>query len=770
MRDRVIVPIVSYSIVAIVIGVFAIGGFPKFSGTSQVREVDSRVAALSREYGLLTSDAMRLAADQENIQEKISILGDQTSQLEEDIQSVAGLHARNRRELATTLTLQNQIGSTASESQTRALQQTVSVLKESIAALQNHTVERVDTLKAVALQQSSGILKAEEAALPQAPLYNISIEGTSGGHLVNGTKTSVSFFIAQPHIGAPVPFPQWTSSPSVLNESGMLPFTVTMHCLGCSTGAVQAKVVTYSLASGASSEARFDFVPDLRSTPADTQNLLVFDVQSDGIWYDHLLVNLSNISNDAATTSAGAAQTVRLTTPSKPAGSLKADIVFEIYRDKGTLQVAIQPIHPALVAKFPSSHMGDAGFIPFAVSVLDDTDVKQEERDFYAALRKATDESKLADTSKINETFVNLGRHLHTKLFEAAIVDSDLQAFIDSFENIEIPGYHFRVQINSSDVKLPWQLLNFSSSGDDDLRKFWGFRYELSVMPFLPTVNGTLPSVMEYDSKSSAIFAAYPHSSNVPAIADPNPVVRFANEEYGVVKDSMQGGVPIYVESKQDLLNNLTSNSGSIKLVFAYTHAGSGMGAATVPPAMNAGSDQPIIYVPDGRGPRLLFGTGSTDEVMVFPKDIFDLLEKRKTKKELLFSGRPIALLNACETGLGSLSIDSGDYSGTADGFPENLLQSGFRGVIATQSRVFAESARDFGDDLIRQIFTDTDIPHALFVSRWNYYDKTKTTLGLLYSYYGNPDANVKLTVPPKQQISAVGRQTHENSASVAKH
>jgi hypothetical protein len=98
-----------------------------------------------------------------------------------------------------------------------------------------------------------------------------------------------------------------------------------------------------------------------------------------------------------------------------------------------------------------------------------------------------------------------------------------------------------------------------------------------------------------------------------------------------------------------------------------------------------------------------------------------------------LLSRQPLVFLNACETGT------AGFFATGALNFPGTLLSLGARGVIATESPIWMLFGYHFGQELISHLFAGEEVSAALLTVRKEFLNRNNP-LGLLYSYYGNPD------------------------------
>ena len=100
--------------------------------------------------------------------------------------------------------------------------------------------------------------------------------------------------------------------------------------------------------------------------------------------------------------------------------------------------------------------------------------------------------------------------------------------------------------------------------------------------------------------------------------------------------------------------------------------------------------------------------------------------------------------LDACETGLSpQIVIDDPDVTGTARSFPTALLTAGARGVLVSESKVWDDFALFFGNALIEKLLSGKEVATSLLETRHQFLTNSNNPMGLLFSYYGNPDVRI---------------------------
>lgn len=617
-----------------------------------------------------------------------------------------------------------------------------------------------------ALQEVSRL--AQNPSVPETATYNAIIGPNGSNQLMDSVKTTIRFFIGQPHINAGVPFPKWTVSPAILSVPNTAPLTVTMKCIPCSKNSLQERIITYSSENGASSEATFEILPTRRlARQEDGMSQIVFDVASNGIEYDHLVMDVYVSPVQEASNPAAQVLSPSQGTPApsinrsgvggapygEPPGSRRADIVFQFFRDPDKLRVRIQPILPELVTLFGDKYLEKGELRNFETGPLSEKDIQDDANAAYVSLTSligprneafqkllsghpsSSPEIPLSmdfepeERNAILREFFKVGADFYSKLFTDASAEADLRRLMASFAEFTAHHDRLRVQVLTSNITIPWQLL-CPPSDSVESKNFWGFSYELTIVPFR-TDGGTPRPILEYSAPDSTVFAGY----NDEEFSN-HYIIEKGKEESDIVGKTLQHKVDFY-DTRDAFLKALDDKRDSVQLIFAYTHATSGTMDFTP-------GDGGTLYHQDPDGPRLLF----SEKKYARPRDIYSLKIFHKSEADHggFFSAQPFVFLNACETTtLGFNPAGTKDTTGTTAGFPETLLRLGARGVVGTESRVWAPFAFYFGDELLHKILLGAEIPRALLDVRLMYDHDHNNPLGLLYSYYGNPDVQMKV-------------------------
>jgi CHAT domain len=167
------------------------------------------------------------------------------------------------------------------------------------------------------------------------------------------------------------------------------------------------------------------------------------------------------------------------------------------------------------------------------------------------------------------------------------------------------------------------------------------------------------------------------------------------------------------------------------------THAESG----TIASQNSSGITQ---FIEDPSGPKLNF---AANEALTL-RDL-DQLNFPWVPGGFKLGGRPLVILNGCETGTW------GFYSTSAYNYPGTFLKFGARGVIVTDAPVWAAVASKFGARLMTRLAKGENVPSAILATKQELMSKEDDPLGLLYSYYGGTNVSINLSKVPQQPLAA---------------
>lgn len=585
---------------------------------------------------------------------------------------------------------------------------------------------------------------------PEPPVYNAIFKPVYPGtttQLYDGQRTRVRFFVGPSDSTNGLSLKNWSVNPKILSAKGIVPLSVTMNCTPCATNSVQTQAITYDAKKKRSSEAVFAFVPTVKLARTGVSNL-IFSVSTKGVELDRIVADVG-IGQRAVP---AAMQSEHAFSAELPSG-VNSDLTLIFSSEpSGDLSVQIDPANPDLIAKFNKRHLAGGQLRRFPISV-NETELQLFAFNAYVNLRGIVDQYdkpvqqalaagpsggtqlsssasvkfNAGDYKKVVGLLNDVGTLFYRRLFVDEGVDPDLRDLMLAVRNFDIPGRPLRLRISAKNLHFPWQLLHPPASSDEKL--FWGFRYILTVDSLGRSTEGRLPGPLIMDSNSNQIFVVYKEdggSSQCPTSPESSKdeVSQLACLQLAHYKQDFGSKVQ-EVHSNTELLQLLKSSGATLKTLVAYAHATSGMEFQTQP-------NGAVTAAPDIRGPRLLFASDN----FVTPFDIESLMNNLDESHTSFFKDNPLVFLNACETGTGGLGLFGGPS------FPVTLLHMGARGVIATESPVWAYFAYHFGNDLIDELRKGVPAPEALFKIRQNYLG-AGNPLGLLYSYYGAPDVQI---------------------------
>jgi hypothetical protein len=299
--------------------------------------------------------------------------------------------------------------------------------------------------------------------------------------------------------------------------------------------------------------------------------------------------------------------------------------------------------------------------------------------------------------------------------------------------------------ITPEGFEIPWQFLH--PTGDISKDKFWGFRYELTVIPMQHSSDNVGNPFLDSDG-GEVVFAQYRGSSEEIDISVAKKAKEFGESLQSLLK---QGSGYKPASSKQELINTFSQAREKTWLIAAYTHATAGVTAVK-------GEGNEYGITSDGAGVRLRF----TPDESFFSSDIEDLYNALEQNPDgslpTYFPRRPLAFLDGCETGSSiETVIKDQDVAGTASifntngkslGFPTELMNAGARGVLVTESKVPVNFASSFGQALLKQLFSGGQVASSLLEVRLRFRDKARNPMGLVFSYYGNPDLRIAANHP----------------------
>jgi hypothetical protein len=564
---------------------------------------------------------------------------------------------------------------------------------------------------------------------PAAPVYNALFDGALNPRplrLEPGRTVTIRFFIGEPNADSSLTAEKWTVNPAVLNAPGRLELTVQLYCEVCSENRFQKDAITYDGGQRRSTEARFVVVPnaDLVTTGVGR---FVFGVSSRGREVD-------NITVEATLGSDTAPPVVAVQRPYEPPPADGPDVDLTITAEGigDRISFTFEPFDPRLRNAVGRRHLlPDGRFKSFssgrnasnaAAAIVSDVYTRLravasgfEDKLRVALTRSATGVPRITDLDKMPEKdAVQLLEYMVTRtrtLYGTTLLsDSALAEMFDIIEktNLRRP---MRIVIVQTGLAFPWQLLH--PPGPLDPGSVWGFKYELTVVP---TASRPGRIAARPPAPARLVFGLY---GDEKADEDVYRLGRLGRAAY----EKETARKTVLADSGASLIKIFTHERHDVGAFVTYTHAQSGLPASGSSPAQTAA------------GPRIEFGPKdyvSADDLNDTVSRIFGPHEYRT---QFFLQQRPFVLLNACETGVASVS------GATADGFPEVFLFLGARGVVATEGPVPVYFGYFFGRELLADVRSGTPFPAAVSALRLKMW-KQHNPMGLLYAYYGSPFAS----------------------------
>ena len=382
---------------------------------------------------------------------------------------------------------------------------------------------------------------------------------------------------------------------------------VRMSCFACATPTMQSATITYSRDKSGSSEATFQIVPIQKLARAtDGFFQVAFDVSVNGVEYDHIVVGLyAQGPVIAASNGSSLAQNVSAPPPpaqpqsddvlsARPDGSRDADLELDFAKSGSDLLVGVNPVDPKLKAWLSDNNITFSGYQRFTIGT---PDVETITRKGYISLRAILEpRSELwkyasqtgqasspilpsmaglalsdKDYKAVLKTLYTTGAALYATLFSDAKEDTlkKVMFYVDTFRS----DHPLRIRIYTDEnIQIPWQLLHPPGNIMSD--KFWGFRYELSIVPSF-YAKGRLEGPLEYSPADRIVFASYRDKVGDPVDAE---VSRYAEEFGRHLKESIKNGsVFSPVNTRTDLLDKLLTLRKEVWFIAAYAHASSGV-------------------------------------------------------------------------------------------------------------------------------------------------------------------------------------------------
>lgn len=589
------------------------------------------------------------------------------------------------------------------------------------------------------------------------PIYNALISPSSSNgtvtHIYDGKDTTLTFYIGAMDPANALVAPLWTVDPSILNSLSNLPLIVTFSCDACESQQVQQQVITFVSKEKRSSQGVFHFTPTTSLTNGGQSRLFLDVSNASGVHFNHLAIDvvLESVGVIAQFPEPNL-RPLGTFAPASPSGN-EPDATITIWKNEfGNFSLTVMPTNPLLVPLFAGKHLKNGQLKVFDSGNFSVEELRADSKDTALVLQGVSDQldeglkgllvaanltqpiqmdpSTLnmtrADEKKIVDTFYAFGSLVYMRMFNDN--DADLGFIIGQLESFSPAGRAARVLIQTNRIAFPWQILHapqpssaIANGTPINTNTFWGLQFDLRVDSLNRGTPGLPEGTIRSASDATSVFGTYRSGSG--ASTSDLIVTRLAKQQADVVKNQMAFQNSLVEETRQMFIDDLEKHHRDLTFLGIFAHGASGWIVSKLPTGET-------VLQPEAAGPRVIFSTTEPFTAV----DITKLPVGVSATSASFLEKSPVVLLNACETGMASVS--------TVDGLtlPIALLNIGASGVVATEAPVWSPFAYGFGNDLIKQMSKGIEVSSGLRQLRKAYIDSPHNNpLGLLYSYYGSP-------------------------------
>ena len=585
-------------------------------------------------------------------------------------------------------------------------------------------------------------LLAVESAPVVKLVYNAVFTTAQPGtltDLADARIAHVSFFIDTPNSKSATDAASHAVSSEILAAKENLPLTVTMNCPFCQAPPVSSRSMVYLPNKGYSTYAEFDFTP-LRKKLQGSSGVgqIGFLIYKEATRVDSVPVNVRIVADGQPSATVPIQQPHPSAAPSIELSSWQRPIDLKLtIRVDNSQRVQVSIVGSDEIERlFNGQNRQPDRSLKFLDTGLMATEIPKLASNFYKDLYAIIDgDSSLrqklvgadpavvpvinnltlteSDQQALLRAFAKHGALWYHELF-IIYADPALRKMIEMFGNYPSPDHPRRVQIESSGLYLPWQILIPSAAGDLDGTAFWGFRYELSVEPMSIAIPGPVRGPAAY-AQGPLVYGKYASSIAGDVVGE------LAESERQAIEGDLRFPGVITVGSAKAFIDSLTQQRSALQMIVTFTHGQSGTVFA----------DSGTVSE-DAAGPKLIF---SASEAALNVDDLNGLISNLPPDETYVFPRSPFVLLNGCETGT------AGFFATTNQDFVGTFLRMGSSAVIATEAPVWTFFGYSFGLDLLRAIRSGAPVASALLTTRQQYLNQAKNPLGLIYSAFGEPDA-----------------------------
>lgn len=568
-------------------------------------------------------------------------------------------------------------------------------------------------------------------------------EDSSHPAIREGTLTSLRFAIDRPWSQSEIhvaPNPQLTSSPTDV------PLTVTLSCDFCTQHQPFIVRTVYRVGQQRTDPVTFTFVPmrDKQATGAFLHGKLILSIlnRATGREYDRLPLPVTVIADQGGVTiDRTDAIGTSVLPPMHSQAASKTDVFLHVLKDdRRGLAIVIEPFEPRLEAALRRLVTDESGGLRVFQTGLSTAQKLQQrtfaaysrisrlsnQRDSEASLKRdgipviskkaQTSLYLSADESKGAERVIaRFGMKLYRQLFLDGPDGKALGAALATLEKMDI-GRPVRLTIRTDDINLPWQYIH-PQQREQDARQFWGMKFSLAVR----RAENALYTGNDLDipaSSGQSVFARYGVEDETTA---------YAVKQFEKLRE-LQGAQALDVDSKEKLKQALAKHRDSISAIFTFLHAASGKVDIDI-------GDGKVASLDTTAGPLLSFKPQGEDDVTSDElEELREGISRADFHERPYLSAGPLVILNACETGPSTISVPHLSLE-------EAMFTLGARGVLLTEVPVWVSLGHEVSVRLIDKLSRGETASDAITAIRRELLAEKGNPLGLLYAYYGDPDA-----------------------------
>jgi len=584
-----------------------------------------------------------------------------------------------------------------------------------------------------ASQEPGSSIPVYNAAL--SPQLNADVQAPARPVLEAGMLTTLRFGIG----------PKWSNSVlgdaqlnrEILTSMDKLPLSVVLACRFCDPGFQPLKRITFLPSKSRSETVDFHFIPRRPEGDERFFNTLQITVINDktGQEYDRLLVTVEVANSTEVNPHAETRTNVLQTNHSSKAVDNHEEVDFVLYAMRSKIDgvtLEFQPVSTDMQIIFGTLPYDEQGRRRVFRSGITDPDLidamsnsaygvvsalslqgtflkSLSATGLRAEVSKNSQKSlKLTDKESRNVTaaIADIGKLLYSQIFYYP-ADKEVGTLVGMLEDAAdaAPSDRpLRLKIVSNSLTLPWQYLHMVGKVTD-ARKFWGMKFSMSV---LRTNNGSYgPNVTVNNGiRKKILFARYANNSDATyPLAD---LEAAQLREMPLTSDELT-----VVESGKGLFDAIGAEHENITGIMTFLHASAG----TI-----------------NQSPSLQFDEGDwvTSEGLLKLK--IELTANQQDERYM--SAGPLVILNACETG-------------PARTLPHVKLQDamfklGAQGVLVTEVSVWVPLGHEVATRLLKQFQDGKSVSDGLTAVRRQLLDEKNNPLGVLYAYYGYPEATLR--------------------------